>query len=361
MHICLISVEIFAWGKYGGFGKATRTLGRELVKRGIQVSALVPRRPSQKPIEILDGMTVYGYEISKPWQMLEIFKICEADVYHSQEPSFASYFAQRLHPEKKHFITFRDTRNFSDWWIEFIHPSKSRLQVIANFIFEDNFLVHKAIRSADRKFVASHLLVERSYKKYHLDGEPEFLPTPVYVPINVDKAEKPTVCYVSRWDRRKRPELFIEVARSSPDVHFIAVGASRDTSYDHKIRSQLEALPNVEVHGLINQFENIKIQEIFSRSWILLNTAAREGLPVSFIEACAARCAILSSVDPDGFTSRFGFVVKNNDFAPGLLHLISENRWREAGMNGYLFVKEAFSLKSAVQEHIDHYSNGLNS
>src|SRR5690606_27640366 len=26
MRICLISVEIFAWGKYGGFGRATRTI-----------------------------------------------------------------------------------------------------------------------------------------------------------------------------------------------------------------------------------------------------------------------------------------------------------------------------------------------
>ena len=34
MKICLISVEIFAWGKYGGFGRATRIIGRELVKRG---------------------------------------------------------------------------------------------------------------------------------------------------------------------------------------------------------------------------------------------------------------------------------------------------------------------------------------
>ena len=38
MRICLIAVELFAWGKYGGFGRATRTIGRELVKRGIAVS-----------------------------------------------------------------------------------------------------------------------------------------------------------------------------------------------------------------------------------------------------------------------------------------------------------------------------------
>ena len=38
MRICLICVEIFAWGKYGGFGRATRMIGRELVRRGRDVA-----------------------------------------------------------------------------------------------------------------------------------------------------------------------------------------------------------------------------------------------------------------------------------------------------------------------------------
>jgi len=35
VHICLVAVEIFGCGKYGGFGRATRIIGRELAKRGI--------------------------------------------------------------------------------------------------------------------------------------------------------------------------------------------------------------------------------------------------------------------------------------------------------------------------------------
>ena len=70
MHICLISVEIFAWGKYGGFGRATRTIGRELVKRGIQVSAIVPRRSGQNEIELLDEIKVLGFDYRKPLEML---------------------------------------------------------------------------------------------------------------------------------------------------------------------------------------------------------------------------------------------------------------------------------------------------
>jgi len=361
VHICLISVEIFAWGKYGGFGKATRILGRELVKRGFQVSAIVPRRESQKEIEDLDGITVYGYDVFKPGETARIFQKCEADVYHSQEPSFATYLAQHYHPQKKHIITFRDTRNFSDWAIEFSHPSKTRFQVLANILFEDNFLVHKAVRKADARFAASNLLIEKSCRKYHLKEKPSFLPTPVNIPDTVVKAKKPTVCYISRWDRRKRPELFINLARIFPEIHFIAVGASRDIAYDKIIRSQLENLKNVEVHSMIDQFESDELQAIFSRSWILLNTSAREGMPVTFLEACASRCAILSSVNPDGFTSRFGYVAQNDDFSKGLYHLLENNHWRNLGKKGFLHIQETFSVESALRKHVKIYKELLSS
>ena len=72
MRICLISVEIFAWGKFGGFGRATRLIGRELAKRGHEVLAIVPRRQDQGQVEILDGITVLGFS---PWQPFAASKL----------------------------------------------------------------------------------------------------------------------------------------------------------------------------------------------------------------------------------------------------------------------------------------------
>lgn len=357
LHICLISVEIFAWGKFGGYGKATRILGRELVKRGYKVSALVPRRGVQNRVEFLDGITVYGYDFRKPLEMLRIFKGCDADIYHSQEPNLGTYLAQRFHPDKKHLVTFRDTHLLSDWAIEFAYPSKSRMQVLANILFEDNFLVHKAVRNADAIFAASHLLIDRAYHKYHLKEKPSFLPTPVEIPKFVEKSKTPTVCYVSRWDRRKRPELLIELVKAFPEVQFIAVGASRDPKYDRKIRSQLNRLPNVEIHGMINQFESDELTQVFSRSWILLNTAAREGLPNAFIEACASRCAILSSVDPDEFASRFGYFAGDENFNKGLTLLMEKGNWLQAGIKGFEHVREIFSIDKVLEQYARIYNN----
>jgi glycogen synthase len=73
MKVCFICVEIFAWGKYGGFGRATRIICRELVKRGIEVFAVVPRRKGQKPVEELDGITVLSFPSYFPWSARELY------------------------------------------------------------------------------------------------------------------------------------------------------------------------------------------------------------------------------------------------------------------------------------------------
>jgi glycosyltransferase involved in cell wall biosynthesis len=359
LHICLISVEIFAWGKYGGFGKATRTIGRELVRRGIQVTAIVPRRGSQKKIEELDGIKVFGFDYRKPFEMLRIFRDCNADIFHSQEPSTGTYIAQMTHPGKKHIVTFRDTRLLSDWITEFKYPSLNRAQVLLNWLYEDNLIVQQAVRRADLHFAAARLLVDKAVTKYKLNTKPGFLPTPVEMPVRVEKSKVPTVCYIARWDRRKRPEFLISLAETFPDVRFIIAGASRDPQYDRKIRDQLAAFPNVELLGFVNQFETDKLTQVLSKSWIFVNTAAREGLPESFLEACSHRCALLSSVDPDGFTSQFGHYTPADGFSNGMDILLKNDLWRELGEKGYNFVNENFALDNSMDQHVKIYENIL--
>ena len=359
MHICLVAVEIFAWGKYGGFGRATRTIGRELVQRGLTVSAIVPRRGAQGRIEMLDGMRVHGLTLAELAGAGHAYQRVEADVFHSQEPSFGTYLAARAHPNARHIVTFRDTREAEDWRTERGLPSLSALQVLANRLYEDNALVHGAIRRADRCYVAARLLAPRARAKYRLAYEPEFLPTPVLVPDRVEKDPTPTVCFVARWDRRKRPELFFELARAFPRVRFLAAGRSRDPGYEKALRARYGQLANVEMLGFIDQFRGAELSNLLGRSWILVNTAAREGLPNAFLEAAAHGCAILSAVDPDEFASRFGHHAIDDDFAGGLSHLLEGDRWRRLGEAGREYTRQVFSLQPAIDRHIEIYSEAL--
>ncbi len=360
MKICFICTEIFEWGKYGGFGRATRIIGRELVKRGIEVFAVVPRRNGQKEFEILDGIKVLGFQKTNPFYAKKLFKTCNADVYHSEEPSFLTYLAMNEMPNKFHVITSRDPKLTNDWLREFIRPSYNKLQVFSNYLFENNFLVRKSVRKADRVFCAAIFLKKRTSKKYSLNGAIDFLPTPIKIPAeNIVKAEAPTVCFLARWDKRKKPELFFQLVKSFPHVQFIAVGKGRNNNYDNYLRKKYSYLKNLTITGFINQFESNKLDEILDKSWILVNTASREGLPNSFLEALAHKCAILSSLNPENVTERFGYFVKKKNFVEGLNSLLKNDSWRIKGKEGQNYVKENYELNIAVEKHLNIYNDLL--
>jgi glycosyltransferase involved in cell wall biosynthesis len=355
MKVCFISVEIFAWGKYGGFGRATRTIGRELVERGIEVTAVVPRRKGQSAVENLNGITVLGFKPSNIMSAVSLFRKANADIYHSEEPSFSTYLAMHAMPDRSHIVTFRDTRSAWDWRTEFSLPSLSALQVISNWVYEDSWLVRRAVRQADGVYAAAQLLIPKARNKYHLKSDPVFLPTPVRIPANVEKSAVPTVCFVSRWDRRKRPELFFELIDKFPNVQFLAAGRSRDEQWDQYLRTKYGHLPNLEILGFIDQFQSDRLSSLLGKSWILVNTAAREGLPNAYIEAAAHRCAILSAVDPDGFASQFGYHASQDDFAEGLEVLLQNDRWVQCAQRGYDYVRETFDCDKAIDQHLTVY------
>jgi glycosyltransferase involved in cell wall biosynthesis len=76
----------------------------------------------------------------------------------------------------------------------------------------------------------------------------------------------------------------------------------------------------------------------------------REGLPIATLEALAHKCAILSSVNPDGLTERFGYWVKKDNFSEGLRWLLENNRWRTLGEEGYKYVKANHNIEKVISE-----------
>lgn len=359
MRICLISVEIFAWGKYGGFGRATRTIGRELAQRGHEVFAVVPRREGQGPVEQLDGMTVLSFPPRQWLAPTKLLREANADIYHSCEPSFGTYLASRALPDRVHVVTCRDPRDWEDWKTEFALPSRSRLRVVANYVYENGPLVRRGVQRADAVYTAAKCLIPKAAAMYKLQRPPVFLPTPIEIPAEVQKSATPTVCFVGRLDRRKRPELFLGLAEQFPQVRFIAVGASNDRDWDQQLHQRYGSLPNLDMRGFVDQFRSDELSRILGESWVIINTSAREGLPNSMLEAAAHRCAVLSSVDPDDFAVDFGYHVRDDDFAKGLRHLLENDRWREFGLAAWRYVASTFATAPAIEGHIAAYRHLL--
>jgi glycosyltransferase involved in cell wall biosynthesis len=365
LKLCLISNQIAAWGKIGGFGTATRALGSGLVKRGVEVTAVVVRRreKGQKPVETLDAMTVYGTDSFETLFSGSIFKKIDADVYQSQEPTIATYLAQRAMPHRLHVVTCRDPRDWREHAIELRHTNlKRRLMFPVTWYYEASPWVKKSVRRANAVLMpAPTALLPRIQHLYGKSVTPRFVPYPVEVPDRPpQRSDTPMMLFVGRFDHRKRMDRFFELAKKFPDLKFVAVGEAHDKRYDQHLRQTYGRLPNVEMPGFVARFGEHTVSEYYEKAWVLVNTSAREGLPYTFMEAAAYGVAILSALDPEGFASRFGYCAAHDDFEEGLRTLLSNDLWRERGATGARFVAETWNEKNCLDEHLRIYQELLN-
>lgn len=380
LKVCFLLGDIFHWGKYGGYSKLTRDLGRELAKRNVSVSVAIPKSENQRTFERLDGMKIVGYpKLPSKTQYLSYFLtyrfLVDSNIFHSTGESIYSYIAMKSRPEKRHIITLQDPRDYKDWDEIYTVPDTTDKKVLE--IWKDDLetfeirtktffrkvrekMEYKAVKQADALYCQAKYLGKKAKNMYDLGHEPEFLPNPIYLPQGkIQKAEKPTVCFLGRLDIVKRPWMFFELAREFPKINFIVMGESHYPQINERIQKIYSGIKNLEFKGWSFGEEKNKILE---KSWILVNTSIHECLPVSFLEALSYKCAILSCQDPDKITSMYGVKTDLYDFGSfkeGLQKLIENDSWKRKGEAGYNYVKDMHEISKVIDKHIRMYENIL--
>lgn len=349
LSVCFVATEIFEWGRHGGLGRCTRTIGSELAKRGVRVSVVVPRGTGQGLVEELDGMTIYSHSLYDYPFTRYLYERCDSDIYHSEGLSLGSRIAMRSMPRKRHMVTFQNPRTREDWrLVNRYYPLRRRL---FNALFSGR--LSETARKMDGVYCQARYVIPKVKTLYDLQEEPEFLPNPVEVPAKLpEKAEKPTVCFLGRFDGEKRPKLFFEMAKRFPRVRFVAMGEAHGKERDCELRRVYGNIPNLELPGFTREPEKSRV---LGESWVLVNTSVCECLPISFLEAAAHGCAILSFHNPDGFASSFGFHVKDGNLDQGLRFLLGDDRWRERGEKGRAHVSEVHEKKRTIERHMAAY------
>ncbi|MEO7806798.1 MAG: glycosyltransferase family 4 protein [Steroidobacteraceae bacterium] len=107
------------------------------------------------------------------------------------------------------------------------------------------------------------------------------------------------VLWVGNIKEVKRPELYVELARSlrdNPDFHFDMVGRPWDHWRAAQFKADVAALPNLTYHG---ELKIERVNQMMSAATFFVNTSAHEGFSNTFIQAWAHGAVLLSvSVDP---------------------------------------------------------------
>ncbi len=122
--------------------------------------------------------------------------------------------------------------------------------------------------------------------------------------------------WIGKSDRNKNPALFLDLAASLPEHRFTIVMNRSDAAMHERLKSRMASMPNVE---FVEYVEFDKVESLFSKALVLVNTSAFEGLPNTFLQAAKYEVPILSlNVDPDRMLSAGGCGFCANGDMPAL-------------------------------------------
>ena len=364
MRIAFITSETFTEKRRGGFGWLVRTIGGELVRRGFEVYTIAWRDPGYPEEYTVDGIrvTTYRYRfetkstlkhLSDYRDAIRVIRDVDADVYISIEAMVETLLAEFVKRGAKHVVWAQDPFDWRDYELmSSVDPyyKISRVRFLVNRV-----VFGEAYRRADLILTQARFYVDKLRRLYGVDpGRVVYLPNPVH-PIpreeEIVKSEEPLICYLARMDPQKRYWLFFELAKRFPEYRFVAMGKP-NVLYEGRYRevvSKYAGLENLEIRGFVSEEEK---QEILNKCWVLVLPSIREGLPIAMLEALAHKCALLSSVNPDGLTERFGYWAQSDDFDEGLRYLLRGGRWRVLGDGGYKYVSRVYALNIIINELI---------
>lgn len=166
--------------------------------------------------------------------------------------------------------------------------------------------------------------------------------------------KRDTIIWVGRDDPVKKPERFLELAKTLPDEHFTIVCQTLNNDQHYK--------DLIEQAGKIRNLQFIKhvpfdmINDYFQRAKVLVNTSDSEGFPNTFIQACNCGAAILSfNVNPDGFldTHKCGLCC-NGDAARltyNMRFLLEGSRYVEFGANARKYSEKHHDITRIAGEY----------
>lgn len=120
------------------------------------------------------------------------------------------------------------------------------------------------------------------------------------------------VFWCGNTSQNKRPEIFIELARLNPTVHFVMAANLTSAEKGNLLKTKAGLIKNLQFLGSISFAE---VQEWFTGSIVYVNTSIREGFPNTFLQAWQQGVPVLSvNINPDQIFSEFklGICVFNN-------------------------------------------------
>jgi glycosyltransferase involved in cell wall biosynthesis len=201
MKIVFIVSEVFTEKRHGGFGWLVMTIGRELVRRGFDVAALVWRDPGYPEKYSIDGIEVitypYAFETRSMFRHLRDYygfarvvnKDVEADVFISIDAMVETLIVETLKHDAKHVVWAQDPFDWSDY--QLLSSVDSYYKISKTRFFINKIVFGLAYKKADLILTQARCYIDKLKKLYNINPDRViYLPNPVnYIP-DEDKIRK---------------------------------------------------------------------------------------------------------------------------------------------------------------------------
>lgn len=400
--------EIKPTNIHGGFGFLTKVKAEYLAKEGYDIHVFVPRESfyenANDNVEI-NGVKVHTYKTdslsSRPIRAIKglmglahnkyfnaALREFRPDILQAEDTP-PSDILRNTSMEIPFILVFQDPFDYYDINL-LIDSEKDYLRIpitgkvgyemkdaeyrfrnkrIVKTIHKNNFVkpVHSFITKNRylEAYAEAGFIAEKSKNLFFLPRIPDILHNPVKVYDAAQKKyENPTICWVARWDPQKRPDMGLLIAKQLPEVNFIVIGTANRNSAHYEIveeylKKNFSDLKNLKILGFVA--EQAK-REIIGKSWALLNTSIREGLPVTFLEALAEGTPIISYVDPDQYVTNFGIKAESytvKAFADAIKSAIKDEGFNQIGSRSVPFIKKNHETAIVMRQHISIYDKML--
>lgn len=362
MRVCITASEVyeprFGYEAAGGVSVAVRELCHQFRERGIETFVITNQNGCQRPVEVIDNGTVVLIDwlrrrenkIHNAMRLMHIppwrsYKLVNPDLFNLHMLGQMQYMPFRYMPRTPKVVSLQYPvdREQGD-----LNLHDSRIQHI--------------LRNADAFTTATTDYLPELYRQvpFMKDKEIHHIYNPLSIPKENSKIRKPKkikLLWLNRMADRKQPWEFVGLANKFPELDFVMAGRGMDR---YKLYEGQKP-DNLTIYGYIS---HEKKTELLRESSILVNTSRGEGLPVTFQEALAHKCVILSSkaVNPENLAGRFGeaadasFIwgVEDTNFKDALKRLLDKNI-RKLGKEGFEYAKAAYDPKHIAKEYIKVY------
>lgn len=208
-----------------------------------------------------------------------------------------------------------------------------------------------ALRNADCVVVQSDAQLKALWEHFGRDGV--LIRNPVHVSPEdprrwFSRMQREFVLWIGRSDEFvKRPLLFLDLARSCPQLPFLMIVSRTD---DNAFLALKAACP--ENLRILEHVPPAEIWDYLSRARVFVNTSKFEGFPNTFLQCAVMGTPIVSmEVDPDGFLAKHGC---------GVLAEGSVTALRQAVLKLWSDDRQADALAIACHNYVlkHHEANG---